>query len=299
MPQTHRLDPTAILAALGASDATVIAPVSGGADTLIWRVRWRGCDAALRVFRAEQRPVCQKEVCVMRTALAAGIPTPRVLANGIWEDRPALLMSWIEGTPLARLILERPDLVASLGRAMGRVQATIHTLSIGSMPLPNRWLDWVGNGETALLQRLRAFPVRMDRLIHLDYHPLNVMASVDGVTGVLDWANAHAGDPRADLARTYVILRIQPWPGIEPTPTLIRLRRALTRHWWLGYTEAAGLPQDMPLFFAWAGVITQHDLAQHVGKPGVDITSDHLIHIQRWTERWKRRLGLTSAPRTA
>src|SRR5438132_39917 len=40
-------------------------------------------------------------------------------------------------------------------------------------------------------------------LLHLDYHLLNVMTDRSRVTGVLDWTNARAGDPRADLARTF------------------------------------------------------------------------------------------------
>ncbi len=295
MTQSLIPEPSAVLSALGAPDAAVIAPVTGGADTLIWRVRWRECDAALRIFRPQQANVCRKEVAVMRAVSAAGIPAPQVLASGVWQDRPAMLMSWIEGRPLIYLVFERPDLVEALGMAFGRTQAAIHALSANAeMRLPANWLGWAGDGESAMQERLRALPARQNRLIHLDYHPLNVMATPEGISGVLDWANAHAGDPRADLARTYAILRIQPWASVAPTPASTRLRRALTHYWWRGYTEAAGLPQDMPLFFAWAGAMMQRDLAQYLETQRLAITPVHLAHIRRWTERWRRRVGLTA-----
>jgi aminoglycoside phosphotransferase (APT) family kinase protein len=49
------------------------------------------------------------------------------------------------------------------------------------------------------------------RLLHLDLHPFNILVS-DGaeVTGVLDWANAAAGDPALDRARSWTILNLDP-----------------------------------------------------------------------------------------
>jgi aminoglycoside phosphotransferase (APT) family kinase protein len=49
------------------------------------------------------------------------------------------------------------------------------------------------------------------RLLHLDLHPFNVLVDTAGrVTGVLDWANAAAGNPDLDRARTWTILTLDP-----------------------------------------------------------------------------------------
>ena len=56
-------------------------------------------------------------------------------------------------------------------------------------------------------------------LLHLDYHPLNVLGEAGAISGVLDWTNADGGDPRADVARTGAILRFLP---DNPTWTLQR-----------------------------------------------------------------------------
>ncbi|RCK68847.1 hypothetical protein DT076_14510 [Desertihabitans brevis] len=55
-------------------------------------------------------------------------------------------------------------------------------------------------------------------LLHLDLHPLNVLVGDDDeVSAVLDWANARAGDPALDVARTWALLAAHPavagWRG--------------------------------------------------------------------------------------
>lgn len=64
-----------------------------------------------------------------------------------------------------------------------------------------------GARKEPLQARLRAISLRKDALPHLDYHPLNVRTDATGLTAVLGWADARAGDPRADLVRSVTILR--------------------------------------------------------------------------------------------
>ena len=45
-----------------------------------------------------------------------------------------------------------------------------------------------------------------DSLVHMDYHPLNVMVQGLRVTGVIDWVNTDVGDRHLDAAMTAVIL---------------------------------------------------------------------------------------------
>ena len=42
------------------------------------------------------------------------------------------------------------------------------------------------------------------RLVHFDLHPDNVLLGPDGPV-LIDWTNAHAGDPDADVALTWLI----------------------------------------------------------------------------------------------
>jgi len=45
-----------------------------------------------------------------------------------------------------------------------------------------------------------------DSLVHMDYHPQNVMVQGVSVTGVIDWVNTDVGDRHLDAAMTAVIL---------------------------------------------------------------------------------------------
>jgi aminoglycoside phosphotransferase (APT) family kinase protein len=63
----------------------------------------------------------------------------------------------------------------------------------------------------------------------LDLHPFNVLVDDDGEpTGVIDWANAAAGDPDFDRARTWSLLTLDPAArGLAQHPGWV----ALTQHW--------------------------------------------------------------------
>ena len=94
------VNPTDILNTLAVVGPARTIPVSGGADTLIWRVEAAGQVSALRLFRPEQVTVARHEVAAMAAASAAGLPVPRVYAESIWRGRPVLHMSWMPGRPL-------------------------------------------------------------------------------------------------------------------------------------------------------------------------------------------------------
>lgn len=308
------VDPIAILTSLGIADATAVTPVSGGWDTAIWRVERAGDAYALRLFRAEQAGTCRREVAAMRAASAAGLPVPQIHAETVWRDRPALLLSWSAGRPLAHELAERPWRVWRLGVAFGRMQARLHTVPAPDALCrePGAWIAWAGSDEGPLQDRLCSLVgyhsgCPLDAvpgvagvevplaLLHLDYHPLNVLTDDEGVTAVLDWANARAGDRRADLARTVTILRLAPLPP-GASPLLAIGRRALERGWRGGYRQVAGPLGGMAPFYAWAGAVMARDLAPKIGRPGVWLEPRHLDAVRRWTAAWKRRAGLPSSP---
>jgi aminoglycoside phosphotransferase (APT) family kinase protein len=291
VPDTASLDPRAILASIGINDAAEVEPVHGGADTAIWRVRRGDRLYALRVFRPEQAPACEGEVLAMRYAAANHIPVPEVIEKGMWENRPVLLISWLPGTTLFEELRKHLHRTWTLGKAFGRTHAAIHTIIAPPDVESTSWIEWAGEDQSELKARLHELKSRQSRLIHLDYHPLNVMVDGSRISGVLDWTNVHAGDPRADFARTEAILRIAPW-GLN-LPIRIRfLRWALERAWHAGYIEAAGKLEDMALFRAWAGASMVDEYARRVGNPNFGLEDHHLDPVRNWRDTWKHRAGL-------
>lgn len=273
------LDPIPILASLGYHDPREVSPVRGGRDTAIWRVRHGGRSYALRVFRPEQAPVVAYEVAAMRAARDGGVPVPDVHACGEWRDRPAILLSWAEGRTVFDELQRSPARAWELGVLSGQTLARVHTV-----PAPEHARSWrAGPGSVAarLGDRLDAVG-RDDTLLHLDFHPLNLLTDGQRVTAVLDWTNARAGDPRADLARSISILRLD-------TAHLAPETRALARQYERGLRHGYGPVTDLAPFLAWAGAFMLDDIDHRLDKdPGGARQRDQ---IHRWIERWRKRSG--------
>jgi aminoglycoside phosphotransferase (APT) family kinase protein len=287
------IDPTDILETLGVAGPARAISVSGGADTLIWRVETTSQVSALRLFRPEQITVARREVAAMAAAMAAGLPVPRVYAEGIWRGRPVLHMSWMPGRPLRDELRAHPWRARALGVEFGRSQAAVH-----AMPPPaalfahsTPWIAWA-DPDDALRDCLHAAARGPDVLLHLDFHPMNVLVADGRVSAVLDWTNARAGDPRADLARTASILRFAPLdPGV-PRPLGSLLRRLFVAGWRRGYREVAGSMGGMAPFYAWAGAVMIRDLTPRLGRPDLPwLDRQFLERVRQWADGWRERAG--------
>jgi len=251
---------------------------TGGSDTTVWHLERAGSHYALRIFRGDQIGTLRRELVALGAAGCGCLPVPRVFAMGTYQDRPALLTEWCQGRPLLDDVRQRPERVLALGMQFGRWQAAIHRIKAPASLRAN-WIAWAGPLEPGFANYLeRVSRVRQPRLLHLDYHPLNVLIQHGQVSAVLDWTNAHAGDPRADFARTVSLLRLHPLTG---GPAERGMRLLLEIGWRLGY---GGLERDMAPFYAWAGAAMQHDLAHRFG-------ASELAHVRRWTAAWLRRSG--------
>lgn len=274
-------DPIAVLEALGLEKPSSIEPVTGGSDTSIWRVVHEGCTYALRVFRVGQRGTCEHEMTAMRAA-ADHLPVPAVHREGILAERAALLLAWCPGMDLSHHLRDASADVEGLGVAFGRAQARVHAI-----PAPDRWSaeEWIGRcgaDKQVLQEQLRALATNAPMLLHLDYHPMNVMAEGSEITAVLDWTNAAAGDPRADYARTYSILH---FANIGDPERM----KAFARGWQEGYVETAPPLEDLDLFFAWAGAYMVHDLEHKIDQLPPLFTRERLADVARWADDYEDR----------
>lgn len=293
MPTWTDIDPSEVLQALGYEQAGTIEPLAGGMDTLLWRFEANG-RFVLRLFRREQQEVAAKEATIMRLVRDLGYPVPSVHLVDHWQRRPALVMDWAAGDTFSAALERRPLAAYTLGVRFGRAQAQLHRLRPPLERLPNAlrspqrtWIDWSHPDEHLLRAALYALPLERQSLIHLDFHPMNVLTGDRDVTAVLDWANVHYGDPRADVARTESILRLAPLPLGGGAP----IRRPFLWGWRRGYRSLQGPLEQMALFRAWAGAAMLADLLPHRDTRGfpVDLFDD----ATDWTEHWKRAAGVT------
>jgi aminoglycoside phosphotransferase (APT) family kinase protein len=170
------------------------------------------------------------EFRVLRAAHAARVPVPAVLWLG---DDPAILdgrffvMERVEGETLARRLLREP-IYAEARRVMpaqlGAILARIHAVPVDDPSLAG--LAGMRDGGSAASAELTRYeqlyrtlapephpvieygfrwlaarqpPPGRRVLVHGDYRIGNVLFGPEGVRVVLDWEQAHAGDPMEDL----------------------------------------------------------------------------------------------------
>jgi aminoglycoside phosphotransferase (APT) family kinase protein len=278
-------------------DIASVEQVLIGADTLIWRVEHEGMVSALRVFREEQLGTSRREIAAMRAASVAGIPVPEIRAQTLWHGRPVLLLSWCPGVMLLDAFEQYPWRIWSLSVSFGRMHARLHRAAAGSELShgAHSWIELVGPDERALQDQLRRLPLRTDALLHLDYHPLNVLTDGRKITAVLDWANAEVGDPRADIARTVTLLRLYPGGRGLRLPFTILSRCLVSLGYSFGYRQEAGPVGNLASFYAWNGAFMIRDLLPRLGKPDSELLPKDFDRMRRWTERWKKRMERSGA----
>lgn len=127
------------------------------------------------------------------------LPDGRLLRRGGDPAREAALMRLVrdQGFPVPRVDEVRVD-----GLVMERVAGPTMGEDLRRRP-------WRARRHMTTLAdlhaRLHAIPHDGATLVHYDLHPLNVLISRAGPV-VIDWTNAGAGDPDADVALSWLIL---------------------------------------------------------------------------------------------
>ena len=166
------------------------------------------------------------EFDLLRAAEAAGVPVPRVRWCG--GDDPVLgasffVMDFVEGETIGRKILRDAELATArsvLPEQLADAAARIHTIDASAVGL--RVADDAGPGAAELARytevlrtiapdphpalelAIRWLGARLPApskpsLVHGDYRLGNVIVGREGLSAVIDWELAHAGDPMEDL----------------------------------------------------------------------------------------------------
>jgi aminoglycoside phosphotransferase (APT) family kinase protein len=133
----------------------------------------------LRRFRT--RHDVRAEADLMAHLARAGFPVPRVYD----ADGPDLVMERLDGPDMLADLARRPWRVTRHARTLAMLHDRLHEIA-APPALPSAF----GPGS---------------RLLHLDLHPGNVMLTARGPV-VIDWTNAGAGPPGADVAMAYLIM---------------------------------------------------------------------------------------------
>jgi Ser/Thr protein kinase RdoA (MazF antagonist) len=205
-------------------------------------------------FDADSKPQAFREAAILSAIETLGLPTPRVIEAGQFDGRWGLVMTRAPGKPFLEAMLADAAALPARLAAMVRLHRAIHSHIVPILPPHKAKLsDALGRASRLsdrlrgkLIEALAALPTGR-QLCHLDYHPLNIIGT-PGDAMVIDWLDASAGDPAADVCRTLVLL----------TPHVPQVAEAYVD----AYVAASGLTREAVL--AWRPVIAGARLSEGV-----------------------------------
>ena len=266
-------DLAALASSLGLASPARWTKLRGHRGKSIWRVDCPDGRFVVRILRPDDDASAEHETRMMTLARGAGLPVARPLATVRMGARPVLLLEWTSGRELRREIHNRPWSALRLGELFGEQQARIHESAL-EQALSADWIDCFGPVDAPMRERLEKVQ-RQPALLHLDYYPGNLIFASDRLAGILDWTNARFGDPRADLARTWALIRFVFRAG-RRHPVRRFGDDLFARGWWRAYERATGPQDEMALFRAWAlfGLVREK-----IQQGSIDATT--LNHVQK------------------
>ncbi len=204
----------------------------------------------------------------------SGIPVPRVHwfePDGAALERPFFVMEKLPGATDARMLVSSPefaDVRPLITRQKAEILAKIHAFDIERIPSLDRpsspaesALHEIERWERTMrqdalepqpvlemafswLKRHLPPPAERMALVHADYRTGNFLYDKTGITGVLDWEMAHAGDPTEDVG--WVCIKSWRWAGDD------RVGGLCTREEFIRlYEEAGGAKVDPETLKFW------------------------------------------------
>jgi aminoglycoside phosphotransferase (APT) family kinase protein len=142
---------------------------------------------------------------------------------------PFLLMTQVPGPTLLKAQLHRPWKLFRAPVQMAQLQVRLHQLPTGGFPalrgclLTRRFEEMAAAIREHGLRGLQPGfdwlflhqpePPKDPRILHLDFHPLNLLEDGSGSLVVLDWTEAGLGDRHADVGTTLML--IDCLPGVK------------------------------------------------------------------------------------
>ena len=150
----------------------------------------------------------REEAIKTAAAAAAGAPAPGVYGIEHVEERPGIVFDRAEGMMLLDLIMEAPHRARHWGRALAGIHAEVMGSRSDQLPDVREVLAAKISAAEALSAQERARAASAltqlpegDRVLHGDFHPLNVYLGEKAT--VIDWLDASRGAAEADLARSF------------------------------------------------------------------------------------------------
>jgi tRNA A-37 threonylcarbamoyl transferase component Bud32 len=173
----------------------------------------------LKMFPAGTgRQVAEDELSKSKLVKEYGVECPCAHRVIEYQGRYGILIDHVHGPNYLEWMLQHPSALNKLIALFVQEQHEIHMHKVPELPSVKDIL-WnkiricesiAQNSKDLLFSKMKKLP-EGEHLCHLDYHPENIVVSLDGPL-VIDWADAGKGNYLADVAMTSVLLEIGTLP---------------------------------------------------------------------------------------
>ena len=176
---------------------------------------YRDGDRCIKVFNTEYSKADVLNEALNQARIEnTGLNIPKVLEVTKIDGKWAIVLEYIKGKTLAQMIEEDPDNKEKYIDILVDLQMEVHSKTC---PLLNKLKDKMNRkiSETDfdattrydLHTRLESMP-KHNKVCHGDFNPSNIIITEDGTPYIIDWAHATQGNASADVARTYLLFRL-------------------------------------------------------------------------------------------
>ncbi len=173
-------------------------------------------------------PQLQHEAAVQNFLHDRGYPVAKPLLVKESDDLlggPFMISEMLPGRTLLDELFRRFWRIVHAPVEMAEMQARLHCLPTNGFPAPP---DFLGRQHQELrevieeydlsalqpalnwLEENRPLEPAQPSIIHLDFHPMNMLCRWRKCTGILDWSDADLGDRHADVACSLMLMRSAP-----------------------------------------------------------------------------------------
>ena len=177
---------------------------------------YRDGDLKIKVYNEET-----SKINVLVSALnqakieETGLNVPKLHAVTTHEGKWVVVTDYIEGTPLDVLMKNNPEKEDEYLKLFVDLQANVHTKrAAGLMKIKEKMSAKISLADIddatkyELHARLEGMPNHI-KLCHGDFNPSNVIVKENGEMFIIDWSHATQGNASADVARTYLIFKLE------------------------------------------------------------------------------------------
>ncbi len=177
---------------------------------------YRDGDACIKVFDENYNTAAVLNEALNTARIEeTGLNTPRIREVTKIDGKWAIITDFIEGRTLAELMAENPDKEDEYLDLFVDTQIKIQNKSC---PMLNKIHDKMNrkiseselDATTRYELHTRLNGMKKHRKVcHGDYNPSNVIITPDGEPYVIDWSHATQGNASEDVARTYLLFKLE------------------------------------------------------------------------------------------